>query len=387
MCSVPSSSLSQLGTHGELVLPPPTPSDPYPDLPAEVDDRYILPHQILVQPEGTVSLLHGFNQGIKIYMTMNGLVSVELSYGITSLPWSDQKNMLEDCLQAAKHVMDGLARELTLDMSASHGMGLSSLGASAPNSFNAPLPDPFEDTPGYQYQPPAFPAAQPPNDIRHVIGNQPMRRRLLQYEIQKANIYASQLATRSYYVERYFNLRDAHRELSRNQAVYATETDAAHDGTFGTANDSSKAVAAAAVQAAAEQSDQIDAAMTAERELIVHNLVAVLASIPQRSLEPNGASVINKIRQVASTLLNDPPERKGPVAIKADDYLAGFVNILMRLENMGPGSVAAPGGFGGMSAGGGGTMTPQDEEDELRNWADLREYQQQFIHSGGYLGT
>lgn len=355
-----------------------------------MDDRYILPHQILVQPEGTVSLLHGFNQAIKIYMTMNGLVSVELSYGITSLPWPDQKNMLEDCLQAAKQVMDGLAPELTLDMSVAHGnSNVSIAGTGAPISFPGPQPDPFEDAPGYQYQPPAFPAAQPPDDIRHVIENQPMRRRLLQYEIQKANIYASQLATRSYYVERYLNLRDAHREHSRDQAAraaYAAEHGTVHDGGsgFGTANDVSKAVAAAAVQAAAEQSDPIDAAMTTERELIVHNLVAVLASLPQRSLEPNGASVSNKIRQVASTLLNDPPERKGPLAVKADDYLAGFVGILMRLEKTGPGSAVAPGGFGGGGQGGG-TMTPQDEEEELRNWADLREYQQQFVHNGGFM--
>lgn len=353
-----------------------------------MDDEYILPHQILVQPEGTVSLLHGFNQGIKIYMTMNGLVSVELSYGITSLPWSDQKNMLEDCLQAAKQVMDGLARELAVDMSPAHGMGPSAAGGL--DSFPVPLRDPFEDTPGYQYQPPAFPASQPSNDIRHVLGSQPMRRRMLQYEVQKANIYASQLATRSYYVERYFNLRDAHREHSRNQAAqaaYAAEAGGVNDGTFGAADDSSKAVAAAAVQAAAEQSDHVDAVMAAERELIVHNLVAVLASIPQRSLEPNGASVINKIRQVASTLLNDPPERKGPLAMKADDYLSGFVNILMRLENMGPGTTPTPGGFGNLGAGGGGSMTSQDEDEELRNWADLREYQQQFIHAGGFLGT
>lgn len=354
-----------------------------------MDDQYILQHQILGQPEGTISLLTGFNQAIKIYMTMNGLVSVELSYGITSLPWPDQRNMLVDCLQAAKQVMDDLPRELTLESSPPQGGGPSSSSTGTPNPFSAPSSDMFDDVPGYQYQPPAFPAAQPPNDIRHVIVAHPMRRRLLQYEIQKANIYASQLATRSYYVERYLNLRDVHREHSRNQAVYAGGGGV--NGGFGSANDhpgnkDAVAAAAAAVHAAAEQSDPVDGAMTSEREHIVHNLVEVLTSIPQRNLEPNGASVITKIRQVASTLLNDAPERKGPVAVKADEYLHGFVGILMRLEKTGPGTGRHGGQFGGAMSGGGGAMTPQDEEDELRSWADLREYQVRLMQHGGFLG-
>ena len=38
------------------------------------------------------------------------------------------------------------------------------------------------------------------NDLRLVIATQPSRRRQVQYDIQKSNIYVSQLATRSYYV-------------------------------------------------------------------------------------------------------------------------------------------------------------------------------------------
>ncbi|KAL1839251.1 hypothetical protein VTJ49DRAFT_1688 [Mycothermus thermophilus] len=94
-------SMYQLGTHhSDIVLPPPTATEPYPEFPVEVDDQYILPHQILGQPEGVVSLLTGFNQAIKIYMTMNGLVSVELSYGISTLAFQDQKVLLDESLQA-----------------------------------------------------------------------------------------------------------------------------------------------------------------------------------------------------------------------------------------------------------------------------------------------
>ncbi|KAK5654272.1 hypothetical protein OQA88_7448 [Cercophora sp. LCS_1] len=353
-------SMVQLGApQSEIVLPPPTPTEPYPDLPAEVDDRYILPSQILVQPEGVVSMMTGFNQAIKIYMTMNGLVSVELSYGINSLPFQDQKAMLDDCLQAVKQVLDNMPRELSLNFN--------------PGQANGQAND-FDDVYQFQYCPPAYPAPQPPTDIRLLLENQPERRRLLQYQIQKANIHVSQLATRSYYVERYLNLRDAHRDHMRAQAaqVYAPGDGGA-----------SKSVAAAALQAASERPDPIDAGMSTERELIVQHLVTVLTSISQRSMEPNGGSLINKIRQVASTLLNDASERKGPVAIKAEEVLSGFLGILMRLEKTGPGSGATAGVAGGAASDG--VMTTQDEEEELRSWADLREHQVRFLQNGGFI--
>ena len=147
---------------------------------------------------------------------------------------------------------------------------------------------------------------------------------------------------RSYFVERYLNLRDAHR----------TEV-----------NEDVK--------------DEIDQIVQDERELIVQNLLTVLSSITQRNMEPNGASLVNKIRQVASTLLNDAPERKGPVAAQAEETLSKFVEILIALEKSGTMSTSSAHG----------TMTPQDEEEELRNWASLREHQLEFVANGGFLGN
>ncbi|KAK0624318.1 hypothetical protein B0T14DRAFT_565598 [Immersiella caudata] len=366
-------SMVQLGSpQSDIVLAPPTPSEPYPELPAEVDDRYILRSQILGQPDGIVSLLAGFNQAIKIYMTMNGLVSVELSYGITSLPFHDQKVMLDECVQAVKQIMAMLPRELAITSMHMDGNGDSSHGMS-----NFSFADPqfsILDDGHYQYCPPAYPAHQPPSDIRHMMENHPERRRHLQYEIQKANIYVSQIATRSYYVERYLNLRDAHRQHMRVQAAQAY---APENGT----GSSSKSVAAAALRAAAEQPDPIDQSMASEREQVVQSLLSVLASISQRNLEPNGGSLINKIRQVASTLVNDTPERKGPLAVKVEESLVRFVDILSRLEKTG----VASGGTLGPGIPANGTMTLADEEEELRSWADLREHQMRFYQSGGFM--
>jgi hypothetical protein len=316
--------MGQLGASmSEVPLPPPTAQEPYPDLPLEVDDEYIFADHIQQQPEGIMPLLTGFNRNTSIFMSMNELVGVDMCYGINFFEWSAQRAMLHNALQTAKSVTESLPPELQVKVD--------SADENASTSDDGHL----------QYCPPAYPETQPSHDVRHTLTEQPQRRRKLQMEIQKANIYASQLATRSHFVERYLNLRDAHR----------TE-----------ANEDVK--------------DEIDQIVQDERELIVQNLLTVLSSITQRNMEPNGASLVNKIRQVASTLLHDAPERKGPVAVKAEEMLSKFVEILIALEKSGTTSSTAHG-----------TMTPQDEEEELKNWASLREYQVKFATNGGFLGN
>ncbi|KAI0891976.1 hypothetical protein F4806DRAFT_481283 [Annulohypoxylon nitens] len=324
-------SMTQLGVSiNEIPLPPPTSQEPYPEQPIEVDDEFIYSGQILAQPEGTVSLITGFNRNIRVYMTMNELVGVDMCYGINFFDWSAQKNILSNGLATAKQAADDLPAELqvktdNLQQLQNHNMG-------------------FDDS-NLEYFPPSLPITQPPNDFRRAFAEQPSRRRHLQFEIQKANIQMSQLATRSYFVERYLNLRDIRRT----------------DPNF-------------AERAKTEEKDDRDSMMENERETIVQSLVTVLASISQRNMEPNGCSLINKIRQVASTLVEDTnSERKGPVVAKAKEYLNGFLDILMKLEKIG----AAPRSE---------SMTPQDEEEELRNWTSLKEYQSQFLSSGGFLG-
>ncbi|KAF5522320.1 putative transcriptional regulatory protein TBS1 [Colletotrichum aenigma] len=334
-------SFSQLGaSHADLVIAPSTPGLPYPALPENVDDLYIMANEIVFPSEDTVTLLTGYRFAIEIYTTMNAIVSVELVYGMNTLPWSDQRPILRDALVAAKEIIDRLPTELQLSASHDQSSGFGAL-----------------DDADLQYVPPAYPNSQPPNDVRNVIKNQPQRRRQLQYEIQKANIYISQLATRSFYVELYFNLRDVHL-ADPNKETQNSES--------------------AEEKAAKEAEDSaVFELMTAERELIVQNLLHVLGSISQRNLEPNGGSLINKIRQVASTLLNDAPERKGPVAMNSEEALMRLIDVLLKLEGTGPsGSNMA-----------GENMTPQDEEEEMRNWAHLRDYQQRFAAHGGFAGN
>ncbi|KAG8408064.1 hypothetical protein J3459_018222 [Metarhizium acridum] len=336
-------SMAQLGMTGsDLVIAPSTPSLPYPSYPENVDDICVLANEIIHQAEGTVTLLTGFRFGIDIYTTMNGVVSLELAYGMNTLPWADQRILLRDGLMAAKGIIDNLPPELQLSAQGEDANSLATL-----------------DESGLQYVPPVWPNAQPSHDVRNVIKTQPAQRRRLQYEIQKANIFMSQLATRSYFVELYFNLRDVHLADEQNNPV---EDRSEEERALQDADDK-----------------EIFALMAAERELIVQNLLEVLGCISQRNMEPNGLSLINKIRQVASTLLNDSADRKGPVAIKSEEALSQLIDILIKLEKTGPAAASR--------ASDPNHMTAEDEEEELRHWADLREYQLRFAASGAFAGV
>jgi hypothetical protein len=427
-------SMYQVGTHhSDIVLAPPTPTEPYPEFPVEVDDHYILPHQILGQPEGVVSLLTGFNQVVKIYLTMNQVVSAELSYGLASLPVREQKLLLSDSLQALKQTLDGLPRELTIDLTTGAGgsgpnHALSSLLPTAKTMFD-------ERSGNLHYCPIPFTglAQQPNPDFRPPPTTQPDRRRLLQYEIQKANIYTSHLATRSYFVERYL---DAHREHTRaahhhhaqhlQQNLYPPlqlrlhpnlQTTTAQNG-----NPGDKA-AGTGVPGNLDGDDKLDRSMAAERDVIVQHLLTVFDSITLRAMEPNGPSLITKIRQVASTLVSNgdtgtvknggPASAVTPVSVKHRDSLARFVEVLMRLERIPSTSSTAPSvglagmagypGLGGIAPGvasvgamdaataagvavGMGGGAGDDEEQELRRWADLRDHQVRYFPAAGFMG-
>ena len=96
--------------------------------------------------------------------------------------------------------------------------------------------------------------------------------------------------------------------------------------------------------------------MANEREDIVKSFLALLGSMNQINMGPNGASFINKISQIASTLLHSPHVRKGALALRAEDHLSRSLSILMQLER-------APEGREGFE---------DYEQAQSRYWADLQ---------------
>jgi hypothetical protein len=63
-------------------------------------------------------------------------------------------------------------------------------------------------------------------------------------------------------------------------------------------------------------------------------------------------------------LLDAPDQQKGQLNPDAQHYLNAFMKILVKLERVSP-TASDP-------------DAPEDEELELRHWADLREYQTKF---------
>ncbi len=351
-----SRSMQQLGaSFGELLIPPPTPSEPYPPLPLEIDDEYIFVDHIDSQPAGIISKIKGFNLGIQIYNTVTPLATMELAYGIDQVfDINRQKQVLETCMRDCKAVLEQAPPELVLTP------------GSKPGEFQAAqYPSPIPEYPG----------------MRLTSHEEALAKRRLQFEIQKANIYASQLGTRSYIVEKYWNLQERNEMKQANSGT-----------TIGSPGVMARGLDTIIQNQAdgASHYDSIEANISNERESIVKDLLTCLGSISQENMEPNGGSFVrlslhsfipqdlsttqvNKIRQIASTLVDTPQNRKGPLAVKAEDYLGKFLDMLMRLERISPG--IRDGSVDG----------PEDEEEALRKWADIREYQMRFMQAGGFL--
>jgi len=361
-------SLQQNGaTFGEATMVPPTPTEQYPEFPAELDDAYVYLTHVGEQPRDVLPLITGFIAGCEIYRSYQDLSTMELAYGSGEvIDWEKQKRVLDKCLKQCKAVLDNLAGELKV-----WPVG-GQFGANS-QAYYPPLSD--------------DPALQTLASNHFELDNNPEERRKVQYEIQKANIYASHLSTRSYIVEKYFALSEAYNKLKSQEGLQDPPgmASAGLDMLGGAVKSSSNY-------------DSTDREMAEEREQIIKDLLIVLGSINQVNMEPNGDSLVSfyfpirpadstaveqlvvltatslqtvKIRQIASTLLDVPKTRKSSLALQAEQYLVRFLDILGKLERS---SMATN------------RYNEQDDEQELRHWADLREYQLKFQQAGGVFG-
>jgi len=380
-------TIQQLGaSFGELTIAPATPTEPLPPLPVEVDDVHIFPDEIHPQQPGVVPIVAGFNMNVRIFLTYSSLSTAEMAFGMDEIfDWDRQQRIFEQSLQRCRQILDSLPEVLKVQSKGARG-NIAQV-AQPKQPYFPPLPD-FDGM-----RDPAL------NNFASAEA-QDLRR----YEIQKANVYATHLATRSYLVEKYFMLSDkaaakAQNSIQSSASVLSTGMD--------------RFVSHNAADAAA-----LEKTMSEERELVVKDLLVVLGAIDMVNMEPNGDSFVSilsalrdsdflydaadlglscpthfilsarnispipslrfvptqtqKIRSIASTLLEVPKERKGSVALQHQDYLYKFLDILSKLERVSPE--------------GSDPSASVDEETELRLWADLRDHQLKFQEQGGVYG-
>lgn len=266
-------SMEQLGARfGELIIPPPTHSEPYPPLPAEVDDFCIYPTHTEQQPAGLVPMIAGFNANVRVYSAYNPLATTELAWGIDAVvDWERQKRVLHESLHRCKSAMTGLPEELIVRNTSGFGGPPTTDNNSFYPGFGHPQ---FNRDPAQSLMSPSS---------RSSMEQSPEERRRSQYEVQKANIYASSLATRSYLVDKYWNLCDAHQRARSSSQP----------------NSPSRGITASGIDGMVPQNgngqyEPIEVEMRKERESIVRDLLVVLGSIDQVNMEPSADSFVRR---------------------------------------------------------------------------------------------
>ncbi|MCJ1464883.1 hypothetical protein MMC07_003498 [Pseudocyphellaria aurata] len=337
-------SLHRLGVScAEVCIPPATPKEPYPPLPLEVDDAYLESNRVLSQPHDTISMMTAFNTNVRIFSTYDTLATAELVYGVDEIfDWDRQKSMLGQCLHALKQILEILPHELKHD----------------PESRSA-----LQQEDHFSH----LPHLQPSGKIGNHNDRVPSDRRRTQIEIQKAELYASQLGTRSYLVEKYWNLHDANqRRQAKNDP--ATEPSGILAAGLGSSPP---------CQGNHQNShlDLSDDDMFNEREEVVQNLSNLLGSMCPVDLDLNGVGFINNLRRIATPLLDATSARKGPRALRADCHLPALLKVLTKLERSHLKNTTTPSAEGnGGGAGGGHLPAEEDQEAEVdaRHWAELR---------------
>ena len=296
-------SLHQLGaSFTEVFIPPSTQSSPYPPLPAEVDDFCICRDNIMPQPIGVISEIVGFNANVRIFQSYDQLNLIDITYGSNnSVDWARQRHLVEHCLISCKRALEGVPSELMLfprTKTSEFGTGL----YTDDSGYNQiPTNDYTSNSDGME-------------NLRVKVEESPQGQRKIQYEIQKANIYTTQLGTRSHIVEKYWTLCGCNQ--SRNSSPRLTNTinhnilssnvspdlrhnaiRTQHPGQTPPHMDIDGRTHTRTNQPLPSfQPGEID--MATEREEIVRDLLTVLRSISQVNMEPNGASLVRALRNI-----------------------------------------------------------------------------------------
>lgn len=380
---------------GDLLMPPVSHAEMLPPLPLEVDDEYITESQVYPQPRGIVSELAGFNLNVKVFRAFHFLAALEMAFGANTVyDWDRQRQFIRRALQNVKDATQNAPKELQLNPANGFGEWPPT---QADISAYSHL---FNDREGQESEQMATPSTG-----RGSFSLPPFSKRAIQFEIQKANIYGTQLSSRSYLVERFWNLYEiVDRDNKQFPTALAEKAGASSSPTAGimaTGMEHSYRQATGRTPSDSMM-DSGEQMMAVEREDIVRDMALLLKSVNQVNMEPNGMSFVsdltrywrvreltrkqcNKIRTVASTLLETKRARMSVMPTldseSVNSYLHVFLDILSKLERLGPGRFR--GGADGEL--GGAFRTPEEiEDEELTYWASLKEHQERFVRHNGF---
>lgn len=219
---------------------------------------HIFPDEIHAQQPGVVPIITGFNTNVRIFLSYSSLSTAEMAFGMDEVfDWDRQQRIFEQSLQRCRQILEGLPDVFKVQSKSSRD----SL-AQPKQPYFPPLPD-FD---GLRDSPlNSFASAEAP-DLRR-------------YEIQKANVYASHLATRSYLVEKYFMLQEKANSKAQSNVQSSPNSLATGLDRF--------------VSSSTADAEALEKTMSEERELVVKDLLVMLGSIDMVNMEPNGDSFVS----------------------------------------------------------------------------------------------
>lgn len=292
LCFVGAMSLRQLGSSDSDIIMPHAHSDALPPLPVEVDDRYITSEAIFGQPQGELSEIVGFNYNVKIYRAFHAMTAIEMAVGTDKLfDWEFQRAAIRNALREVKAITNNAPAELRLEPNQDFGdwPPRQSDVSQFLHLLNGRR-DPSADQVGL------LPAADPRRQT-------PYPRRTVQFEVQKANIYGTQLATRSYLVERYWNLYEIHQSLKTStNSPRSTFKEEQRSQVLGSPTvsfmasrfeDRFQPQRSAPTPSESMGMDEGEQQMGIEREDIVRDMARLLRAVNQVNMEPNGHSLVS----------------------------------------------------------------------------------------------
>jgi hypothetical protein len=183
-----------------------------------------------------------------------------MAFGVDEIfDWNRQQRIFEQSMQHCRTILENIPEALKVQ------------------------PRPGRESGFLQQRQPYYPPMPEFSSLRDsVMGsiNAPEPQDTRRYEIQKANIYASHLSTRSYLVEKYFLQLEKFNKAKGQAALQNSPTALAAGLDRG-------------LPPSGADAEALEKMMSDEREQVVKDLLVVLGSIDMVNMEPNGDSFVS----------------------------------------------------------------------------------------------
>lgn len=275
---------------GDLLIPPVSHAEMLPPLPLEVDDEYITETQVFPQPRGTVSEIVGFNLNVKVFRAFHFLAALEMAFGANTVyDWDRQRQIIRRALQNVRDATKDAPKELQLNPA--NGFGEWPPTQADISAYSHMYNDQDDGRSESMSAPPSARGSL----------SAPHSKRAIQFEIQKANIYATQLSSRSYLVERFWNLYEI---VERDKGTFPSDKSVASSSPTAGIMTAGMEHSYRQLAGRTPSDSMMDAAeqmMAVEREDIVRDMATLLKSINQVNMEPNGMSFVSDFNPGVNT--------------------------------------------------------------------------------------